>query len=90
MHKTQHAKIREQQRGISQLAVDLLLKFGVNEPAGGGAKKYYLDKGSRRRVKNYAGPLAGLLDEHLDIYAVAGKDDTIITTGHRTKRVRHV
>lgn len=90
MIASKHAKIRSQQRGIAPLVIDLLLKFGSEEPAGDGASKIFFDKRARRRVKNYAGPLATVIDDYLDVYAVVGADNTLITTAHRLKRIhRH-
>ena len=70
------------------MLVDLLLLLGTNEPAGNGATKVFFDKAARRRVKAYAGPLASLLNEYLDVYAVVGTDDQVITTAHLTERIR--
>lgn len=90
MHRTQHAETRCQQRGIPPLVIDLLLQFGVCEPAGIGARKVFFDKPAKRRVKAYAGPIAGLLDEHLDVYLVVNDSDTVITAAHRYDRIhRH-
>jgi hypothetical protein len=47
----------------------------------------FFDKTSRKRVKAYAGPLAGFIEEHLDVYAVVSSNENIITVGHRDKRV---
>ncbi len=83
---SRHAQVRSQQRAIPELMIDLLLQFGSCERAGAGVSKVFFDKTSRRRVKAYAGPLASLLEEHLDVYAVVSDDMTVITTGHRTMR----
>jgi hypothetical protein len=88
MRTSQHTSIRSQQRGIPPMLIDLLLQFGANEPAGDGASKVFFDKAARRRVKAYAGQLAGLLDEHLDVYAVVGADNTVVTVAHRIERIR--
>jgi len=88
MTTSQHAKIRSQQRGIAPLVIDLLLKFGSEEPAGDGASKIFFDKRARRRVKSYAGPLAAVIDDYLDVYAVVGSDNTVVTTAHRIERIR--
>lgn len=88
MQMTQHAKVRSQQRGIPPIVVDLLMQFGATEPAGGGASKVFFDKAARRRIKAYAGQLASILDEHLDIYAVIGAENQIITMAHRADRIR--
>jgi hypothetical protein len=90
MKMSHHASVRCQQRAIPPMLIDLLLQFGKSEPAGGGASKMYFDKAARRRVKSYAGQLAGFLDEHLDVYAVVGTDNQIITAAHLIERIhRH-
>lgn len=89
MASTQHAETRMQQRGVSQLAVDLLLQFGAMESCGDGATKFFLDKAARKKLATYAGSLSGLLLDQLDIYAVVGDGNKLITVGHRLKRISH-
>jgi len=84
---TRHASIRQQQRGIPSLLVDLLLDFGSSAPAGEGASMLFFDKRAKRRLDSYAGPLAKFLKDHLDVYAIVS-DQTVVTTGHRYERVR--
>lgn len=86
MNTSKHAQKRSQQRAIPPMMIDLLLQFGSTERAGTGVSKIFFDKISRRRVKAYAGPLASLLDDHLDVYAVVSDDLKVITAGHRTER----
>ncbi|NMG16383.1 hypothetical protein [Aromatoleum bremense] len=88
MRTSEHANIRSQQRAIAPMVIDLLLQFGTAQPAGDGASKVFFDKAARRRVKAYAGSLAGLLDEHLDVYAVVGSDNTVVTVAHRIERIQ--
>ena len=88
MHMSQHAAIRSQQRAISQMQVDLLMQFGTSQPAGEGASKLFFDKAARRRIRAYAGPLAGLLNEFLDVYVVVSADDNVITAAHLIERIR--
>lgn len=88
MIMTTHASVRSQQRGVPPMLVDLLLRFGSEEAAPGGARKVFFDKPARRRLQAYAGPMSRLLDEHLGVYAVIVRDGTVITIGHRTERVR--
>ena len=83
-----HAQTRHQQRSIPPMFVELLLRFGVTEKALGKADKVFLNKAARKQIKAYAGPLAGQLDQHLDIYAVVSEDGSVITIGHRQERVR--
>ena len=90
MQMTSHANVRSQQRAIPPMLIDLLLQFGITEKAGPGASKVFFDKTSRRKVRSYAGPLASMLDGHLDIYVVVADDQTVITVGHRNERfTRH-
>lgn len=88
MHLTKHAQNRSQQRGIPPVMVDLLLQFGITESAGDGASKLFFNKAARRRVESYFGPIAPLINQHLDVYAVVSEDDKIITIGHRTERIQ--
>jgi hypothetical protein len=88
MNMTHHASARSQQRAIPPMMIDLLLQFGKSESAGDGAAKMFFDKQARKRVAVYAGPLASLLDDHLDLYAVVGPDMQVITVGHRLERIR--
>jgi len=85
---TKHAGIRSQKRAIPPLAIDLLIRFGSTERAHGGGQWVFFDKPARRRLNAYAGPLAKTLGEHLDIVAILGDDDKVITVGHRYERVR--
>ena len=88
MNMTRHASIKGQQRGIPPIMIDLLLQFGKSESAGGGATKLFFDRQTRKQVAVYAGPLARMLDEHLDFYAVLGPDMQVITVGHRLERMK--
>lgn len=85
---THHAKARMQQRGIPPMMIDLLMQFGKSQPAGGGASRLFFDKNARRRLKSYAGPMSGLLNEYLDVYAVIGPEGQLITAAHVTNRFK--
>lgn len=84
---TKHAAVRQQQRGIPPLVVDLLLDFGARVPSGNGTSLLFFDKSAKRRLESYAGPLARVFQEHLDVYAIVA-NQTVITTGHRCDRIR--
>lgn len=83
----QHASIRLQQRAISRERLDLLLIYGQRTRSNG-ADIVYLNRSSRHALerdvgrKEYA-KLAG----KLRIYAVVGDDGSVITAGHRFKRI---
>lgn len=85
---TNHAIARSQQRGISPMLIDLLDQFGTTEKAPGGCTKKFFDKSSYKRIKAYAGPLAGLLAQHMDIYTVVSQEGVVITMGHRLERIK--
>lgn len=84
---TRHGQLRSQQRCIPPIVIDLLLQFGASENAGNGTTKRFFNKRSRRKLHTYAGPLASLLDQHLDVYAVFASDDRVITVAHRVERI---
>lgn len=88
LEMTKHAQCRSQQRGIPPIAVDLLLQFGSREKAGDGACRVFLDKGARKRLRAYAGPLVNALDTHLNIYAIVASDERVITVAHRLERLQ--
>jgi hypothetical protein len=48
----------------------------------------FFDNSARERLAAFAVPLAGVLREHLDLYAVLGEDARVITVGHRLERIR--
>lgn len=85
---SRHASARAQQRAVPPLVVDLLLQFGAAESAGAGTHKVFFDKAARRRLHAYAGCLAPLLNEHLDVYAVVASDSTVVTVAHRLDRIK--
>jgi hypothetical protein len=89
MHMTKHAKIRQQQRGIPPIVVDILIEYGTEARAGSHATTHYFDKAARRRLHVYAGRLAGLFEEYLDYYAVVAADGSMITVAPRIKKVQH-
>jgi hypothetical protein len=84
---TNHARIRMQQRGIPDGAVDLLLDYGRETRAGKGRRIVSFDKRSRRRMFRDLGQAAlRLIARYRDAYAVVGTDDAIVTVGHRQRR----
>lgn len=88
---TNHAQARLQQRGIPPLVVENLLDFGRQMHDHRGATLLYFDHRARRHLErqlprdNYR-----RIEAHLDAYAVLAADGTIVTVGHRTRRlIRH-
>ncbi|MFA5914683.1 MAG: hypothetical protein WC830_14110 [Burkholderiales bacterium] len=86
MEHTQHSQIRAQQRGIPPLIIDLLIQFGVREPAGDGTEAIYFDKRAKKQLQAYSGGLMGKLSDALDVYAIV-IGDKVVTIGPRYKRI---
>lgn len=88
MKNTMHSEIRQQQRGVPPIIVDLLIKFGNREHDARGGEVLYFDKKSKKKVETYVGGLFGKLNEHMDAYAVIASGK-LITVGSRYKRINH-
>lgn len=88
---TQHAACRMQQRGIKSEAIEILCTWGAREYDHHGATVLYFDKSARQRArKEYGRDQYNRIEGQLDIYAVLANDGSIVTIGHRTKRInRH-
>jgi hypothetical protein len=82
---TTHARARMQQRGICAEALADLLEFGTSIPARGGAEIVFFAKGERQRLRRTR-RLRGR--DHLhQLYAVTDARGTVITVGHRYRRI---
>ena len=81
---TDHARVRMQQRGISPVALDVLLAYGREAHDHRGCRIVRFDKRSRRRAARELGAaLLRRIERQLDAYAVIGPDDAVVTVGHR-------
>ncbi len=74
---TRHARARMQQRGIRSEDLEALLDFGREIPAGRGRDLVFFDKRSRARLEERIG----------NSYAIIESDGTVITVGHRFRRI---
>lgn len=85
-----HARVRMQQRGIPPTVVMCLLDYGKVEYDHRGGAIVYLNKAARRRFVREQGnePLKAL-GKHLDAYVVVARDGTVMTVGHRYRRIWH-
>ncbi len=85
---TAHATARAQQRGIPPLVLDWLIRYGDSEWDHHGSQVKYFTRRSRRRVESAVGSeITRRLHEYLDCYAVVGLDGSLVTCGHRYKRL---
>lgn len=88
---THHARARAQQRVVPPLILDWLIAYGATAVDNRGAEVRYFDHAARRRLgKVFGQQVVDLLGRLLDTYAVVAESGSVITTGHRLKRInRH-
>lgn len=85
---TDHALTRVQQRGISHTVLELLLTYGKKCHDQRGSEVVFFDHQARNRLRKYCEvSLFKYIEKKLDTYAVIATDGTVITVGHRTKRI---
>jgi hypothetical protein len=79
--KTHHAQVRQQQRGIPQFVVDLIVEFGCERPAGDGCINVFLDKKSRKDLERYLSKAVYTkIKEHLNCYVILSESGVVVTT----------
>ena len=86
---SQHAKVRMQQRAISEDMIESFLDFGQVKFNGQGTEILTFPK---KVVKNLRKELDhkvfARIERHLNLYAIMSSDGELITTGYRTKRLK--
>ena len=84
---TAHARTRMQQRGIRPDAVEALLAYGrVRHLHDVGRELVFFDKKARARLRKERGAAAEAA-ALARTYAILAADGTVITVGHRYRRV---
>lgn len=88
---TDHARVRMQQRGITEPVLECLLAFGSSAHDHRGGELIYFDHHARTRLRRAQGDdIFKKQEPKLDAYAVLAEDGAVLTVGHRTKRInRH-
>lgn len=86
--RTKHARVRMQQRGIPELMVDLLQRFGNRQQVVGGTVVYF-DNRARRKADQYTGGMLSRGGKWTNAYLVTANDGSIITVGHRYHRIKN-
>jgi hypothetical protein len=76
-----------QQRGISASALEALLDFGRVARAGRGRELVFFDRKARERLAHANALAAGEAARVCGSYAIVGSDGTVITVGHRFRRI---
>lgn len=86
---TAHARARMQQRGIRSDALEALLAFGSERHLRGkGRELVFFDKKAKRRLAKAEPDAAREAERFIRTYAILGSDGTVVTVGHRFRRVR--
>jgi hypothetical protein len=84
---TRHARARMQQRGIRPKVLEALLDYGREVRAGRGRELLFFDKRARARLARANAALATEAERVCKSYAIVGSDGTVITVGHRYRRI---
>ncbi len=85
---TQHASIRQQQRGVPLFALTQLLEFGRVSHDHRGGEVLYFDKRAKQACLNWLGQdLYRRVVRHFNLYAVRATDGVLLTVGHRYKKI---
>lgn len=83
MKLSKHAKLRAQQRGIPEWAIDLLSLYGSESYQKGGCHLLTMNSRQRKRATNALKRLLDVLQNDVPIYAVVTGKDEVVTVGHR-------
>ena len=84
-----HAKVRMQQRAISEDMLESLLDFGQIKFNGQGTEILTFPKRVVKHLKKELGHKVFMkIERHLNLYAIMSSDGELITTGYRTKRLK--
>lgn len=89
MNRTNHGEIRQQQRGIPSVIVDLVLQYGRSAYDHRGGIVNYLDRRSRKDIEaNMGRDFVKRHSDQMNVYVVQSViDGCVITCGHRYARI---
>ncbi|MCA9231978.1 MAG: hypothetical protein KDA57_15120 [Planctomycetales bacterium] len=89
MNSASHSEIRQQQRCIPPLILDLLDRFGTEVPAADGAVRLVIDHKARKKLERHCGRhFVRENSRYFNAYLVIGRHGHTITSGWRQKPVR--
>lgn len=84
---TTHAAARMQQRGIRADALEALLEFGRIRHIDDGCDIVFFDKKARRRLVKENPAAVREAERVCRTYAIIASDSSVITVGHRHRRI---
>ena len=85
MELSKHAGTRQRQRGISDIAVDVVLRFGRTD-FHKGAEIYSLDRRAKRKAKKYLQAAYSPLEKELSQVYVVVCEGVVITVARKNRR----
>jgi hypothetical protein len=86
---TAHARTRMQQRGIRSDVLEALLAFGSERHLHSkGRELVFFDKKAKKRLAKGNPDAVREAEKFIRTYAILGADGTVVTVGHRFRRVR--
>lgn len=84
-----HARVRMQQRGISSEALEILFELGDACPAPGGGQVIFIERADQQELGR-RGKRIRERDRLKRFYAVTDESGTVVTVGHRYRRIAHL
>ena len=81
LYLTQHAQMRKQQRGVSDMAIRLLSEFGTDHYQKGGCSLSYIDEKTIRQIRS-------ALDNIQSLALVKTPKETVATVMRVDKKIR--
>jgi hypothetical protein len=85
---TEHAAVRMRQRGVNGEALECLLDYGSSVHDHRGCEILLFDKRAWKRMERAVnGVMLKRAAENSGLYAVRSLDGTLVTVGHRHRRV---
>ena len=86
---SEHAKSRSRSRSIKDLSVMLVKRFGRSVKSRDNSEIWIANKRARRDILKLIKAVQQDFERVDPLYAVVAADGTVITTGRRTRRIRH-
>ena len=84
---TRHARARMQQRGIPPALVDHVLRYGREVHDHHGAVVVLIDRAAEGRLRRDGVAQGAEVERLRGVYVVVPTDGTVLTVGHRTRRL---
>lgn len=84
LQKTYHARVRQTQRSVPDIAIELLQKFGSSAPSYDGSERIYFSEKDWKRVKRHFGAwMPNKSGQLRGLYMIISAEGSIITIAHQ-------